>query len=129
MSSPPRHWSALFEHGSKRIELGVQRTHLLTFLFGWHWDIGDVHIHSSGLVPSMQLRCAAYYVFESRRNVDHFITVALCKANTGFSSGGGKPDACFATILREQFTENISPLRTFADKAVEDAVIAAALSC
>jgi hypothetical protein len=33
---------------------------------------------------------------------------------------------CFATILREQFTENISP---FADKAVGDAATASALSC
>ena len=112
MSSLPRRRSALFEHGGKRIELSVQRTHLGTFLFGWHWNIGDVYIHSSGLIPSMQLRCAAYHVFESRRDVDHFIAIAFCKANAGFSSRGGKPDACFATILREQFTENISP---FAD--------------
>lgn len=34
----------------------------------------------------MQLRCAAYYVFESRRNVDNFIALAFYKASAGFSS-------------------------------------------
>ena len=86
--SSPRHRSALFEHGSEGVQLGVQCTHLGAFLFGWHWDIGDVYIHS-GLVPSMQLRCAVYYVFEFRRNVDHFITLAFCKANARFSSCSG----------------------------------------
>jgi len=86
-SSPPRHRSA-FKHRCKGVQLGIQRTHLGTFLFGWHRDIGDVYIHS-GLIPSMQLRGAAYYVFEFRRNVDHFIALAFCKANAGFSSRSG----------------------------------------
>ena len=37
----------------------------------------------------MQLRRAAYNIFESRRNVDHFITLSFCKADTGFPSRGG----------------------------------------
>jgi hypothetical protein len=52
-------------------------------------DIGDVYIHTSGLVPPMQLRRADDHVFESRRDVDHFIAIAFCKANAGFSSGSG----------------------------------------
>jgi len=32
----------------KGIQLGVQSTHLGTFLFGGHRDIGDAHIHSRG---------------------------------------------------------------------------------
>ena len=36
----------------------------------------------------MQLRRAAYHVFESRRDVDHFIAVAFCKANAGLSGRG-----------------------------------------
>jgi hypothetical protein len=88
MSSLPRHRSA-FKHRSEGIQLGVQNSHLGAFLFRWHWDIGDIYIHSSGLVPSMHLCCAAYHVFEFRRNVDHFIAVAFCKVNAGFSSRGG----------------------------------------
>jgi hypothetical protein len=45
---------------------------------------------TAGWFPSMQLCCAAYHVFESCRDVDHFIAVAFCKANAGFSSGGGQ---------------------------------------
>lgn len=73
MSSPRRR--SAFKHGCKGVELGVQRPHLGTFLFGWHWNIGDVHIHSSWLIPSMQLCRAAYYVFKFRRNVDHHYLV------------------------------------------------------
>ena len=75
-----------FKHRCEGIPLGVQSSHLSAFLFGWHWDIGDVYIHSSGLVPSMQLCCAIYHVFESCRNVDHFVAVAFCKASASFSS-------------------------------------------
>jgi hypothetical protein len=45
--SSPRHRSVICEHRSERVELTIQSTHLGTFLFGWHWDIGDVYIHSS----------------------------------------------------------------------------------
>jgi hypothetical protein len=96
MSSPPRHRSAVCEHGSEGVELPIQRSHLGAFLFGWHWDIGDVYIHS-GLVPSMQLCGAAYHVFESRRDVDHFIALAFCKANAGFSSR--VPPSCSMDVL------------------------------
>ena len=41
------------------VQLAIYRVHLGTFLSGGHWDIGDVYIHTSGLVPSMQLRRAA----------------------------------------------------------------------
>jgi hypothetical protein len=50
------------------------------------WDIGDAYTHTRRLIPSMQLRCAAYHVFQSRRDVDNFIAIASCKANAGFSS-------------------------------------------
>ena len=94
-----------FKHCRERVKLRFQSAHLLTFLFGWHWDIGDVYIHSSGLVPSMQLCCAAYYVFEFRGNVDHFIALAFCEARARFSSRGGQSDArgfgiMFQTLLK-----------------------------
>jgi len=43
-----------FKHRSEGIQLFVQRSHLGAFLFGWHWDIGDVYVHSS---DALALRC------------------------------------------------------------------------
>jgi hypothetical protein len=87
MHTPPPVGSGLtFQFSCQSVQLGVQCTHLGAFLSGGHWNIGDVYIHTSGLVPSMQLRRAAYHVFQSRRDVDHFIAVAFCKANAGFPS-------------------------------------------
>src|SRR5262245_56375098 len=39
---------SVLEHGCECIQLSVQSPHLGAFLFGWHWDIGDVYIHSRG---------------------------------------------------------------------------------
>jgi hypothetical protein len=47
----------------------------------------------------MQLRRAAYHVLESRRNVDHFIAVAFCKADAGFSSRSGQSDAGLSVCM------------------------------
>ena len=43
----------------ERVELSIQCPHLFTFLSTRKWNIGDVYIHNSRLVPSMQLRRAA----------------------------------------------------------------------
>jgi hypothetical protein len=32
------------------------------------------------------MRCAVYHVLKSRRDVDHFIAIAFCKANARLSS-------------------------------------------
>jgi len=50
MSSPPPGRGSAFKHCCKGVELSIQRSHLGAFLFGWHWDIGDVYI-DSGLTP------------------------------------------------------------------------------
>jgi hypothetical protein len=50
---PPAGRGSAFQHCCERIELSIQRSHLGTFLFGWHLDIGDIYIHSSGLIPSV----------------------------------------------------------------------------
>jgi hypothetical protein len=48
----------------------------------------------------MQLCRAAYHVFESRRDVDHFIAISFCKANADFPSRSRQSDArCFGVVL------------------------------
>jgi hypothetical protein len=48
---PPGRGSA-FKHRCKGVQLPIQSSHLSAFLFGWHWDIGDIYIHSK---PSSQI--------------------------------------------------------------------------
>ena len=56
----------------------------------------------------MQLRCAAYHVFQSRRDVDHFIAVAFCKANAGFSSRSGQSHARGFSVVFQTFLKRFS---------------------
>ena len=71
----------------KCIQLSVDRSHLCSLFFGGR---GYVHLNANinGRlhVPSMQLRCTVYHVFQSGRDDDHFIPIAFCKVNASFSS-------------------------------------------
>ena len=52
MRTPPPGGSVLtFQFSCQSVKLGIQCPHLGTFLFSGHWNIGDVYIHASGLVP------------------------------------------------------------------------------
>jgi|SoiMetStandDraft_2_1073263.scaffolds.fasta_scaffold154711_1 hypothetical protein len=52
MRTPPPGGSGLtFQFSCQSVKLGIQCPHLGTFLFSGHWNIGDVYIHASGLVP------------------------------------------------------------------------------
>src|SRR5262245_160618 len=72
------------------IKLGVYRLTLRTFFSRGQWYVHlHTNVNASLRVPSMQLHCAAYHVFQSRRRVHHIIAVAVCKANAGFPSRSG----------------------------------------
>src|SRR5215831_17015897 len=97
-----------------RVQLRIQCTHLGTFLSGGHWDIGDAYTHTRRLIPSIQLRCAAYHVFQSRRDVNHFIAIASFKANAGFSSREWNP-----TLLSSKLSASASRASTMRTSAAQ----------
>src|SRR5262249_42718163 len=56
------------------IKLGMYRLTLCTLLSCWHWHVHlHTNVNASLRVPSMQLHCAAYHVFQPRRRVHHII--------------------------------------------------------